>query len=323
MARGIDRADIFHDDGDRNDFLARLEKATESTSAAIHAWALQLNHVHLLVESGVRTLSHLMRKVLGGYALGFNRRHGRVGYLFQGRFRSILVEAQSYFLELVRYIHLNPLRSHSVGNLDDLALYPWTGHAAILGTHPRSWQTLSMVLNHFGGTVESATDEYLRFVAAAQDLPHQPDLERGRLLHRTDTGVIIVEEALRGREVWTQDERFLGSDDFIDQVSRQLGLGSLFNPSGNMQHQLAELLDEIATEYCLQATEIRAGGRRRQVADARADFSRRDCRELGAPIAEVARHLSVTPRAVHYLAERGERHRLHSGFALSTKPVAI
>ena len=94
-----------------------------------------------------------MRRLLTGYAVSFNRRHRRAGHLFQNRFKSIVVEEEPYLLELVRYIHLNPLRAHLVPDLGALDTYPWSGHATLLASRSQSWQDTDFVLAHFGARV--------------------------------------------------------------------------------------------------------------------------------------------------------------------------
>ena len=120
IARGIERRPIFKDDGDRNDFLVRLEKVVTDTRTACYAWALIPNHFHLLLRTGDVSISSVMRRLLSGYAISFNRRHNRSGHLFQNRFKSILCQEEPYLQELVRYIHLNPLRTKVVGDYDEL-----------------------------------------------------------------------------------------------------------------------------------------------------------------------------------------------------------
>jgi putative transposase len=120
MARGIERGRIFRDDHDRDDFVDRLVALVEDAAVTVYAWALIPNHFHLLVRTERRPLSRSMRSLLTGYAGAFNRRHGRSGHLFQNRYKSIVCEQDAYFLELVRYLHLNPLRAGFVGGLREL-----------------------------------------------------------------------------------------------------------------------------------------------------------------------------------------------------------
>ena len=128
MVRGIERRVIFRDDADRADFVARLATSVTDTDLTGYAWALLPNHTHLLVPTGPRPLPRVMRSLLTGYAGAFNRRHHRVGHLFQNRYKSIVVEDEPYLLELTRYIHLNPLRAGVIKTPAALDRYAWTGH---------------------------------------------------------------------------------------------------------------------------------------------------------------------------------------------------
>ena len=133
MARGIERRKIFWDDKDRSSFLERLAVILEETQTQCYAWTLIPNHFHLLLRTGPTPLSKVMRRLMTGYAVTFNLRHRRAGHLFQNRYKSVVCEEDPYLLELIRYIHLNPLRAKLIEDLNALDKYPWTGHSAILG----------------------------------------------------------------------------------------------------------------------------------------------------------------------------------------------
>ncbi len=133
MGRGLERRRIFNSDTDKQDFLNRLSDSLAETGTECLAWSLMTNHYHLLVWVGDTPLSELMRKLLSGYATDYNRRHRRVGYVFQNRYKSILCDTDSYFLQLVRYIHLNPVKARLIKTVNALEQYPWTGHTALNG----------------------------------------------------------------------------------------------------------------------------------------------------------------------------------------------
>jgi len=129
MVRGIERRDIFLDDCDRSAFKDRLSQLLVKTRTDCLAWSLLSNHAHLLLRPTKGKLSELMLRLLTGYAVVFNLRHHRCGHLFQNRYKSIVCEEDAYLLELVRYIHLNPLRAGLVPSMRKLDTYKWSGHA--------------------------------------------------------------------------------------------------------------------------------------------------------------------------------------------------
>ena len=120
IIRGIERKPIFRDSRDDQNFIERLDIVLMDSDMPCYAWALMQNHVHLLLRTGTVSISTVMRRLLTGYAQQFNRRHNRHGHLFQNRYKSILCEEDSYLLELVRYIHLNPIRAGLVKDIDTL-----------------------------------------------------------------------------------------------------------------------------------------------------------------------------------------------------------
>ncbi len=133
IARGIRGENIFHYDLDYSNFLERLENILFESDTQCFAWALMPNHFHLLLKTGTTPLSNVMRRLLTGYAVSHNLRYNRQGHLFQNRYKSILCQEDSYLLELVRYIHLNPLSAGIVYYFEELNQFPYTGHSVILG----------------------------------------------------------------------------------------------------------------------------------------------------------------------------------------------
>jgi REP element-mobilizing transposase RayT len=117
IIRGIEKRRIVDDDQDRREFVSRLGKLASETGTSIYAWALMTNHAHILLSSGPAGLAKFMRRFLTGYAVSYNLRHRRHGHLFQNRYKSIVCDGERYFTELVRYIHLNPLRVKLVADL--------------------------------------------------------------------------------------------------------------------------------------------------------------------------------------------------------------
>ena len=209
VVRGIERRKIFFDDQDRYPFLEWLGAAVESTEAICYAWALIPNHFHLLLWTGTVPIATMMRRLLTGHAVSFNRRHNRHGHLFQNRYKSILCQENPYLLELVRYIHLNPLRSKLVPDMSSLENYPFCGHGVIMGKKARQWQDIVTVLDYFCKTVQSARRSYRAFVSKGIEAGRRWDLI-GRGLIRSTGGWAAVNTLKKTNVRVKSDERILG-----------------------------------------------------------------------------------------------------------------
>jgi len=133
IVRGIERRRIFSDDQHRDNFIERLGDIVTDTKTFCFAWALIPNHAHILLRTGQTGLATVMRRLLTGYAVSYNRRHRRHKHLFQNRYKSILCQEDIYLLELVRYIHLNPLQAKIVISPTEFDKYSHSGHSALMG----------------------------------------------------------------------------------------------------------------------------------------------------------------------------------------------
>ncbi len=305
MARGIERRNLFRDDRDREDFVRRLAGLVQARACTIYAWVLLPNHVHLLLRTRETPLARTMRSLLAGYAGAFSRRHRRVGHLFQNRYKSIVVEAEPYLLELVRYIHLNPLRAGTVKDLRQLARYPWSGHIALAGRRVVPWQDTHAVLGCFGPTRRRARERYAAFVAEGAAHGRRPELQGGGLI-RSPGGWAAVQALRRGRERWAADERILGSSEFVEAIRRDATPPPGPKKRAAARAALPTVIERCAAAWGVTPAELTAGSRRRAVAHARAVVSRLAVHELGLPIAEVAREVGISPTAVRLGIAQGD-----------------
>jgi REP element-mobilizing transposase RayT len=161
-SRGDRREAIYEDDEDRRRFLDVLAEVAERYHWICHAYCLMTNHYHLVAETVEGNLSQGMRHLNGVYTQASNRRHGRNGHLFQGRFKGIVVDRDAYLLELTRYVVLNPVRARMVEAPEQ---WPWSSYGAMMGTAPApSWLAVDGLLSQFGSSREEARRRYQAFV---------------------------------------------------------------------------------------------------------------------------------------------------------------
>lgn len=169
MSRGNERKPIARDDADRNKRLDWLRRTVQTYAWRLHAFALMRNHDHLFVETPEANLSAGMQYLNGSYTTYFNRRHRRSGHLFQGRFKGHLIEQDGYFLEVSRYIHLNPVRAKAAARPED---YRWTSYLGyIRAARAVPWVTYARVLAEFGRRATNARRAYGQFVRAGVEEP--------------------------------------------------------------------------------------------------------------------------------------------------------
>lgn len=257
ILRGNARQDIFFDDDDRLLWMKILQAGLERYGDEVHAYCWMTNHVHMAIRSGVSPLSGLMRFTAAQYSRKTNRKMGRSGHLFERRYRAILVDADSYLLELIRYIHLNPVRASLSTAPED---YHWSSHRAYLGDQTTVWLSIDWVLSLFGKNRLMARLAYARFIADGNNCQVPEELKTG------------VEK----------DERLAGDEQFVQAF---MGITAVESPGRSF--------DQIISEYCRQHSvseiELAAPRRTRATARHRAILATQVIQEGAATLAEVAR----------------------------------
>ena len=298
MIRGIEGGRIFYDDEDRGNFLARVGQVVERTGTRILAWVLMDNHVHLLLFSGPSGVSAFMRRLLTGYAVWFNRRHRRVGYLFQNRYKSIVCEEDSYLLELVRYIHLNPVRASVVQSMGELDRYRWSGHSVLMGKTRNEWQETNYLLGQFGAGRVKAVRAYRRFIEEGKGLGRRTDLTGGGLIRSLGGWSRVLSLRAKGEEM-EHDPRILGGGDFVRAMMREAN-ERLARQMGNRgrKKSVEEVVRKMCNEAGVKEEELKGGGQRRKVAEVRGKLAYILSREMGIAMAEIGRKLGVGTSAI-------------------------
>jgi REP element-mobilizing transposase RayT len=306
IVRGIEKRRIVDDRRDREALVSRIGEAATSTSTAIYAWSLMTNHVHILLRSGQEGLPRFMRRLLTGYAIGYNLRHGRHGHLFQNRYKSIVCDEDAYFTQLVRYIHLNPIRAGLVNDLRGLERYVWSGHSTVVGKVDRGWQDRRYVLSWFGKAEGAAVLAYRRFVAEGLREGKRPDLVGGGLV-RSLGGWSQVKSLRRRGERVLSDERILGTEDFVERVieeaeqaiQRQL-------PPASAVEATRDYIAKACEDNGVQLAHLRSGARGAAVSRCRSKVARHLVEEMGLPLAEAARQLGVCTSAIWHAIRRAK-----------------
>ena len=237
MLRGNNGEPIFVDDRDRRDFESLVADTMGRFDHRIHAYCWMPNHVHAVIQVGDDTLSRIIQNLAGRHTRRFNKRHGRVGHLFQGRFRALWVDADSYLLELVRYVHLNPVRA---GLAPEAAAWPWSGHRAYLGAQACPWLTTDWVLGQFGTTLPVARGRYAEFIAEG--------------VNGDSSGRFDSPTACRGD---------LAEDRFVEEVGRAGSDAPSESPDPDA------LIARVAAMYGLDAQQLASAERGHHVTEAR------------------------------------------------------
>ncbi|MFO7840450.1 MAG: transposase [Desulfosalsimonadaceae bacterium] len=319
MARGIEKQNIFLDDTDRENFLERLGNVLADTGTDCLAWALLPNHLHLLLRTGETPIATVMRRTLTAYAVRFNRRHDRNGHVFQNRYKSILCQEDAYLLELVRYIHLNPVRAGIVGGMEALDEYLYTGHAVIMQNTEHPWQNTGYVLSLFDPENGPARQHYRAFVSKGIAQGSRPDLIGGGFI-RSIGGWEAAKQCKEQSSAVKSDERILGDSDFVEDTLQ--AAAENFSRKYRLRRNgldLEELAEYVAGIFSLAAEDIFLPGKQKTRVKARSVFCYWAVRELGYSMTALARRMRISQPAVSVSVKRGEAVVLKEKYRLSVE----
>ena len=307
IIRGIERKAIFKDNADRANFLERLGRIISETETGCYAWVLMTNHVHLLLKTGLAPIATVMRRLLTGYALSFNHRYRRHGQLFQNRYKSFLCEEDVYLKELVRYIHLNPLRARMVKDLKALKKYRWCGHSALMGKAEAIFQDTAYVLKIFGQSFKQARRAYEGYVSKGVKQGRRPDLIGGGLLRSVGGWA-----KLRGfRDIGVRikgDERILGSSDFVERVLKEAD--EQLEEKYRLQVRvisLQALVEKVAHYYKIDPENLKSASKERPVTKARRALCYIAVRKLGYKCTDVTKTVDIRAVTVSKAVSLGSK----------------
>lgn len=220
IVSAIEKKPIFALEKYKHEIFTRLKNLLKKSSMECYAWSIMDNHLHLLLLTGKTSLAEIMRRLLTGYALYYNKERKRAGHLFQNRYKSILCDSDDYLLPLIRYIHLNPVRVKKVV-FTGLRRYPWTGHNEIMDRNKKERIIArDEVLSYFGKTESMAAKAYDEYI---EDGIGQSEDYRGGGLIRSGGGLqAVLCQSRDEREMY--DERILGDGGFVESVYNRLDI---------------------------------------------------------------------------------------------------
>jgi len=316
VVRGIARKRVFDDNADRDFFVDRLGLILSDTKTQCFAWALMPNHFHLLLKTGATPISTVMKRLLTGYAMHYNRRHKRYGHLFQNRYKSILCQEDTYLLELVRYIHLNPLRAKLVDDMKGLDRYPYGGHSALMGKTKVSWQNSSYILGLFQEKVSLARRQYRAFVKKGIADGKRPELTGGGLI-RSVGGWAAAKALRKAKALQKGDERILGDGDFVEAVLSEA------NEAYERKYRLKSKgidVDTLARRAAqiagIEPSKVWTPGKQSKVVYARSLLCYWATSELGISQAWLSKRLRLSQPAISLSVARGREIAIQNNYEI-------
>lgn len=270
--RGNHRQDIFFCPQDRELLSDLIAEVAMRFEARIHAYCYMTNHIHLLIQVSDAPLGRLMLRIAGRYAWTIQRRIHTTGHLFEKRYYPVLVDVDAYLLELIRYIHLNPVRADLVASPND---YPWSSHHVYMGRREEAWVTTEFALSLFHSQIERAVSAYRLFVGA-------------QLGRQTSSPL---------SECNSSDRRVLGGDDFAARM-----LGKAWSPRS--RKTLDDIVAEACAQFAVSPDQLCSTSRATPLVQARAYIASQATKLRVASIAGVARHLRRDESSLRHGVQR-------------------
>jgi len=267
--------DTFFSDADYREYLYLMAEWCNRRKVQIWGYCLMTNHVHLAIQVHEKPLSRIMQNLGFRYTQYFNRRRKKIGHLFQGRYKALLIDADAYLLELVRYIHLNPVRAGMVEQPDD---YAWSAHRAYLGRERLPWLTTDWIYGQFARHAGESCRSYERFVGDGMQEGYRPEFHRGSF-----------------------EGRALGDDNFLEEALARAG------ESINRKPSIESIIASVCSVYRISKAEIASRSRVRKVSEARGIAALLVREAEGLLLVELGRCLNQDLSSLSQAARRVER----------------
>jgi len=298
MSHAIDDKKLFIDEDDISDFLSRFEKGIKKTGFKCLGWALMGNHYHLVIRTNHLRLCKLMSPLNGGYAARYNKKYKRKGYLFRSRFKSVLCQDQDYAVQLIKYVHLNPLRAGMVKSLEELKDCPLCGHGFLIGKEDapgEKFQSREEALCFFSDEKENAVSAYME--SMSQSCNCEDIKTAGKM---SETEITEIARSCKGSPAVIGDPEFVKNA--LEQYKKHL---SRIHRKVDYPHVLKKISIEVCQEYDITESDLMKRGRKNKRSQARADFCYRSHVMELIPLSVIAEFLRVTISPIAVLVSKG------------------
>ena len=272
ILRGNAGQPVFFDDLDRFRFYHFLQYVVEKFGCRVHGFCLMTNHIHLVLQTGNIPLSQIMQNLSLRYTKWINHAQSRTGHVFQGRYKALLLDADAYLMEIVRYIHLNPVRA---GMVPLPEAYPWSGHHGYLGKEVLPWLTTDLVLSMLSPNIQKARQTYASFVADGIGETRRNEFHSG-----------------------TCEGRILGDDNFTEEALKKTKQPRVAD------YNLDDVLRVVCRRYEITLEKLKAPGKARPCSEARAFAALLVCESPRICLTELGRILN---RDIAPLGRAGRR----------------
>jgi REP element-mobilizing transposase RayT len=283
MLRGNSGQDIFKDDHDRVRFCLLLQYASERHQLNIHGFCLMRNHVHLVIQPSTSNLSDGMHALGFRYAQHFNKKYKQRGYLYQGRYKAVLVQSGMYLRRLVRYVHLNPVRAKIVQTPED---YQWSSHRAYIGEAEYAWLNCTLILDAFGGQSKGSMERLSLYIQMNDD--------------EARNEVIEIRKSLRNGAY--------GDREFLEQWCPILNEGTSLADShmvGIRKVTVQYVVETVCSRLNITKEDVRSEKRTKQLVQARMIMASLTQKLRAGSMTDLSKQISRDPTSLAKLAKKG------------------
>ena len=308
-AQAVKSQKIYYSDDDKKDFVIRLQNILNETQTKCYAWTLMPDHFQLLIRPESTALKKIMRRLMTGYAVSFNLRHHRKGQIFKDRYQSIVCEDEPYLLELIRYIHLTPIRDGIAKNINELGNYQWSGFAFHAGINDYPFQlgsndfeecgicnkSANEVLDLFSNDLKAARKKYIEYLnggTCKKNILKDFKTLKNKLKDKPDKSK-------------KTDTRVLGQSNFIEEVLKQDNL--LKNKKIEKHYPIDEVISKVTSYYEVEIDDMLKGSQKSMVSKARCVICYIQIEKMQRPGSIVGKMMKIKGFSALRCAERGRK----------------